>query len=346
MEGYKRFTRSDRCKLEGFLQAGISKKEIAKLLNKHISSIYREIKRGEYQRLDGATWLEETSYSSDIAQDKWEENLHAKGADLKIGNNIELANFLECIIMEEKYSPAAALAAAEKQGLQVTICVKTFYNYIDKGIFLHLTNKDLPVKGTQTRKNKKVRVQKRANAGTSIEQRDEKILEREEFGHWEMDTVVGKRNSKKALLVLTERKTRDELLFLLEEHKAANVVKVLDSLELKYGEHFSSLFKTITVDNGSEFAYFEEMQKSKLHEGDRTKIFYCHPYSSWERGSNENGNRLVRRHIPKGTNFDHYSQKEIDVIMEWMNSYPRRLLEFFSSGELFEEELKQLGIAA
>lgn len=346
MKGYKRFTRAERYKLEALLQAGVAKKEIAKILNKHISSIYREIKRGEYQKRDSATWKDITCYSPDIAQDKFDANQREKGVGLKIGNDIRYANFLEEIIINKKYSPDAALAEAKRQGFTMTICVKTLYSYIDKGIFLNLTNKDLPVKRNKSKKKKKVRVQKRANAGTSIEFRDEKILEREDFGNWEMDTVVGKRGSKKSLLVLTERLTRNELIFLLEEHKAANVVEVLDLLELKYGSCFPTLFKSITVDNGTEFSSFKELQKSKLFDGDRTKIYYCHPYSSYERGSNENCNKLIRRHIPKGTNLNGYTQKEIDVIMEWINQYPRRLFGYSSASELYQQELKKLGLSA
>lgn len=347
MKGYKRFTKAERYKLEALLQAGIKKQEIAKILNKHISSIYREIKRGEYKKLDSETWKEIPSYSPEISHSKYEANQREKGAGLKIGNDIEYANFIEHIIIEKRYSPDAALAEAKKHGFKMTICVKTLYSYISKGIFLNLTNKELPVKGKRKKKKKKVRVQKRAAAGTSIELRNEKILERTDFGNWEMDTVIGKRGkSKKSLLVLTERMTRYELIFLLNEHKAADVVNVLDFLELKYKNRFSELFKSITVDNGTEFSYFEEMQKSKLYECDRTKIYYCHPYSSYERGSNENCNKLIRRHIPKGINFDNHTQKEIDVIMEWINHYPRRLFDYSSAGELYQRELQQIGLAS
>ena len=132
---------------------------------------------------------------------------------------------------------------------------------IDKGIFLTITNKELPVKGRRKKKNKKVRRQARANAGTSIEKRPEDIDTREEFGHWEMDTVVGKRGeSKHSLLVLTERKTRNELIYLLYEHTTEQVCKRLDQLEAEWGERFGQVFKTITVDNGSEFADWEGMQ--------------------------------------------------------------------------------------
>lgn len=185
--------------------------------------------------------------------------------------------------------------------------------------------------------------QKRATKGESIENRPEEIDTRETFGHWEMDTVVGARGvSKKSLLVLTERKTRKEIIFLLKEHTAAAVVKALDRLERKTGAAFRKIFKTITVDNGSEFADWQGMERSKRNKKNRTKVYYCHPYSSWERGSNENQNKLVRRHIPKGVNFDDKTQGDIDNIAEWINNYPRRLFEYQSAEKLYNDELKKI----
>ena len=182
--------------------------------------------------------------------------------------------------------------------------------------------------------------QKRASKGESIENRPEEIDKREEIGHWEMDTVVGKQGvSKKSLLVLTERKTRKEIIILLKEHTAAAVVRALNGLERKLGKKFREIFKSITVDNGSEFADYEGMKTSRRSKMQRTQVYYCHPYSSWERGSNENQNKLVRRHIPKGTNFDDKTQSEINRMTEWINNYPRRIFDYKTSEQLFNEEL-------
>ena len=102
-------------------------------------------------------------------------------------------------------------------------------------------------------------------------------------------------------------------------------------------------FKTITVDNGVEFADFENMEKSIFNKDKkRTSIFYCHPYSSWERGSNENQNKLIRRHIPKGYDFDDKPHEEIQKIQDWINNYPRRKFNYMSSNELFEFELSKI----
>jgi IS30 family transposase len=247
---------------------------------------------------------------------------------------------IESKIIDEKYSPAAALMDIAQRGLkfQVTICATTLYSYIDKGIFLKLTNKNLPVKATRAKTYNRVR---RAHApkGDSIEQRPEEVDDRTTFGHWEMDTVKGKRDTKKVLLVLTERLTRQEVKMAMANNEAESVVKALNKLERRYGKMFSKVFLSITVDNGSEFANCDGMEKSCLRKGVRTKIYYCHPYSSWERGSNENQNRLIRRWIPKGAPIENYTDDEIEFIENWINNYPRAIFKGRSSAALYAEHI-------
>ncbi len=146
---FKHLTKSDRIKMEALLKAGHSKAEIAEQLHVHRSTVYREIKRGVYTALNSDLTQEER-YSPDIADDKYKENLKSKGGVLKIGNDIKFANYIENKIVNDGYSPAAVLGelkAKNREGeFSVTICVTTLYSYIDKGIFLRLTHKDLPVK--------------------------------------------------------------------------------------------------------------------------------------------------------------------------------------------------------
>lgn len=341
---FKQLTRADRLKIEALDKAGHGKKEIADQIGVHQSTIYRELQRGRYIHTN-SDLTEEERYSPDIAEEKYQQNLRDKEPDLKIGNDHELAEYIENKIAKDGYSPGAVLGEIKAKGLEfeTTISKPTLYSYIDKGIFLTLTNKDLPVKGVRKKKNKKVRTQSRAAAGDSIEKRPDDIDSREEFGHWEMDTVVGKKGeSKHSLLVLTERKTRDEIVVLLFEHTMQAVVRALDCIEKKWGDLFPEVFKTITVDNGTEFSDCKGIEKSILMDGNRTKVYYCHPYSSYERGSNENQNRLVRRKIPKGVNFDDKSIEEIQVVEDWINNYPREMFGWRTAAEMFQEELDKL----
>lgn len=191
----------------------------------------------------------------------------------------------------------------------------------------------------------------RAPAGESIEQRPEEIDEREEFGHWEGDTVYsgkGKRKTTRALLTLTERKTRKEIIIAIPNRKAETVVKALDALERKLGaRRFRAIFKSITFDNGTEFAAEEELERSCVNKRlPRTKVYFCHPYSSWERGTNENTNGMIRRRFPKGTNFAAVTNAQIAQAENWINNYPRKILGYKSSEIVFRECLRELGIAA
>ena len=294
-------------------------------------------------------YTETLSYSPNKAQMKAEENLKARGTQLKIGNDIAYANYIEDKIVNEDYSPAAVLGELKAQGKEgdfsVTVCVTTLYSYIDKGIFLKLSNKNLPVKKNKKRNYKKVqRQQKRAAAGESIDKRPKEIDTREEFGNWEMDSVLGKRGkSKNTLLVLTERKTRNEIIFKLPDHTDEAVVAALDRLERKWGaDMFKRVFKTITVDNGSEFADAEGLQRSIINEGEkRTKVYYCHPYSSWERGTNENINKMIRRWIPKGEDITLYTDQQIAYIEHWINAFPRKIFNFRSSRDMLRAEFQE-----
>ena len=213
---------------------------------------------------------------------------------------------------------------------------------------------ELPRHGKKKHKYKKVKKNKsasRAPAGESIEQRPEEIDGREEFGHWEGDTVYsgkGKRKTTRALLTMTERKTRKEIIIAIPNRKAETVVKALDALERKLGaRRFRAIFKSITFDNGTEFAAAEELERSCVNKHlPRTKVYFCHPYSSWERGTNENTNGMIRRRFPKGTNFAAVTNAQIVQAENWINNYPRKILGYKSSEIVFRECLRELGIAA
>lgn len=347
---YAHLSFTDRITLEALYKNKHNQTEIAAYLGVHKSTISRELRRGRYMRRNGKDYSEREEYSPDIAEKRYRENLGAKGPDLKIGNDYALAEYLEQKIVDDGYSPEAALASIRKSNcsFSVTISKQTLYRYIDIGVFNRLSNKNLPVKRDK-KKYKKVerKPPARASAGTSIEKRPEEIKDREEFGHWEMDTVKGKLGvSKKSLLVLTERKSRDEIITKLASHTTGAVVAVLDQLEKLWGDSFPTVFKSITVDNGVEFADCAGMERSALRDEKRTKLYYCHPYSSYERGSNEAQNRLIRRHIKKGSDFDRLPDAEIKRIEDWINNYPRRLFGYGTARQMFDHELAQLGLCA
>ena len=108
----------------------------------------------------------------------------------------------------------------------------------------------------------------------------------------------------------------------------------MNRLERKLGKGFEDTFKTITCDNGCEFLDFEGIEKSIRNKQNRTKVYFAHPYSSWERGTNENINKMIRRFVPKGVDISSYSDKDIERIQNWINNYPRRILGGLSANML------------
>ncbi len=346
MRTFKQLTFTDRLRIEKCLKQGMKKQEIADLLRVAPSTVYREIKRGSFNRLDGKTWKTFLTYSPEIAEQRYQTHLREKGTDLKIGKDHELASYIENTILSKHCSPAAIYGYAMQEGktFKTHISVPTIYSYIKKGVFLNLTQKALPRRGARKNYYKKVVKINRAPAGESIENRPEQIKTRKEFGHWEMDTVYsGKSKSTVALLVLTERKSRYENIIMVPNRKSETIVKALDNLERRLGaEKFRLIYKSITVDNGSEFAQADEIEKSCITDGLRTKLYFCHPYSSCERGSNENVNGMIRRRHPKGTNFAEVTQEEIKATEEWTNDYPRKIHGYKSAAMVYRECLEEI----
>ena len=160
----------------------------------------------------------------------------------------------------------------KKSEQRLTILRPNSGNSAIKGVSLRLTNADLPEKPKRKRPYHTVKTVKRAPKGESIEKRPAEVDVREDVGHWEMDTVYSKKkSSKKTLLVLTERKSRLPIMELMPDRTAESVVAALDRIERRFGSRlFRLIFRTITVDNGREFADVEQLEPSALTKGKRT----------------------------------------------------------------------------
>lgn len=322
---HKHILQKDRYVIEQMLKAKQTKENILAVIGCTSKTLEREIKRGTWQHLNGATYEYEEVYSWDVAQRRHEEKAKNKGRYAKINDMPELREFLEEQIKKQKYSPEAALSKAKEQGFIVEISVKTLYNNIDNNE-IDVNRKDLLRKDGW--KQNKENPRKAANnlKGESIENRPAAANDRSEYGHWEMDLIVSCKGGKGALLTLTERMKRQEIIIRLPNKTQRSVKRALDRLERRYGARFKEVFKTITVDNGSEFLDFESLEKSYRNNEKRFKMYFAHPYSSWERGSNENANGIIRRFFPKGTDFSKISIAKIQEVEDWINDYPRRIL--------------------
>ena len=343
----------DRCRIERMLNEGRSKKVIAHEIGCCLQTIYNELKRATYEHTETDLSVG-IRYSPELAEERYCKILDKKGRTPKLLLDPEQREYLGKLMIEKDYSPAAALMQAKADGkvfkYPVT-SVATIYTAIEKGYFEGLTLEMLPERGhhkMKPRRSVKANKQrKRAAKGTSIEQRPEHVELREEFGHWEMDSVIGMSTNKKTILVLTERKTRYERMLILKAHTADEVRKALNRLEQEYGSSFYEIFKSITVDNGSEFSDCYGMEKALYRKNKRTNVYYCHARSPQERGTNEVTNRMVRRVFPKGGDFDRILNRTAVKRAEvWINNYPRAKLDGKTAAQCFAHELNQLGVCA
>lgn len=341
---FKQLTYKDRVKIETlYNDQHLNYTQIGDILGKHRTTISRDIKQGLIEL--ETSYLPVWKYCAEVAQRRNEEKETAKGTNLKIGNDIKLANFIEKEIKEEKSSPEVIEYKIKQSQFTTTLCYKTIYNYIDKEI-LDVKRNDLTYgKYEKKEENKKEESDKiKPNKeGKTIHDRPEEIETRETIGHWEMDLVEGLRGQKEPyLLVLSERKTRKEIIELIPDKTAKSVGKALDRIERQLGVvKFRETFKTITTDNGAEFKNWETIEKSYTgSKKKRTNQYFADAYSSWQRGTNENINKMIRRFLPKKTSFKRLKQEDVKRIERWINNYPRKILKFKTSEEYYQEEMK------
>lgn len=328
----KYITENERYIIETMLKDGKNVKDIAVRIGKHFTTVYREIKRGTIILKD--THLRDyEQYCADVGQRKQEEKGHNKGIVLKIGSDFETMKKIENLIINQKYSPYAVSVELKKDESNVSLSTATIYSYIHNKVFKNISDKNLSYKVNKKDEKVKRRSYKMLDAKT-IEERSKDVLKRDVYGHWEMDTVVSGKNDTTCLLVLSERMTRQEIVKKMPNRKADTILNEINKIEraLTYPV-FKSIFKTITCDNGVEFAKYKDIEQSCTVVGKRTDLYFCHPFCSSERGTNENTNKLIRKFIPKGSSISKFSDDDIQAIEDFINNYPRKLFGGLSTNE-------------
>ena len=209
---------------------------------------------------------------------------------------------------------------------------KTIYRWIYQGYLANGNAKVLRRKGKSM--NGKETRGKLLNKGKSIRKRDKSVYKRKEFGHWEIDTVVsGLGKSKACFVTLAERKTRYYIAIKVE-NRTAQVVKNATIKALQgYPE---GAVKTITTDNGSEFAKWQEIEDEL-----KANVYFADPYCAWQKGTNENLNGLLREFYPKGRNLARVSAKTLAQNVAKINNRPKKVLNYKTPADLFEQELQK-----
>jgi transposase, IS30 family len=326
----KHLNRDERIQIEGLLKAKTAPSKIAALLGRDVRTIHREIRKGAVERIH-TDLTRSVVYNADRGQDVYDLNATAKGPQLKLGAHYKAAEFIRQQILEEKCSPEVVAHRMDAQKHGCAVCAKTIYSYINQGLIDGVSNESLWEKRKRRKRRRKAIVRqpkKHPARRKSIEKRPAEVNDRSVFGHWEIDLIVGGKKTRKTLIRKLPNKTQQ------------SVLKALAGIERSMGaESFRMVFKSITADNGSEFLDVEAMEQSALSKKRRTRLFYAHAYASWERGSNENGNRMIRRFIAKGRDISTFTRKQVQQIEEWINNYPRKILQFQTAEERYITEL-------
>lgn len=303
----KQITREQRYQIEAYIKAGITKDFIAGQLGIHRSSIYREIQRNSQKR---------GIYSAFYAQmycDERKERLKRKRFFDRVKEDI-----IKGYIEKEQWSPEQIVGYCTKNGVDM-VSHERIYQYIrqDKerggSLFKHLRHRlkhrKRPVGG------KHIPIRDRV----SIDDRPGVINNKERFGDWEIDTIIGK-EGKGAIVTIVERTT--SFLMMRKLPWGKNAESLADHVIDMLGP-YKNIVHSITSDNGTEFA-----EHMKISKGLETSFFFAHPYSSWERGLNEYTNKLIRQYIPKKSEFIHLNDRDIAEIQYKLNRRPRKNLNF------------------
>ena len=350
---YRHLTKNDRIKIESLINQKdkngkrlFNNTYIANYLGVHKSTISRELKNRKKEKMYIRTGKTKTMpYTAQYAQENADFKRGLSKGEYKLRRNKKLAKFIEDKIKIDKWAPDAIVGYMkthnyfELDGFE-SITTPTIYNAIRYGI--------INVKLEDTRRMKyKAEYEyhnksdlPKSKAEYSINNRPEEIDKRLYFGHFELDTVIGtSKGNHECLMTLTERKTRFEIIFKLKGKTAEEVVNKFSKMKEFMKIHYNKIFKSITTDNGTEFSDFLNIIKDT-----KTKIYFCHPYCSGEKGTNEKHNSIIRYFIPKGTLIEKYSCKDINKIAEWMNNYPRKILNYKTPLEALQEEFNDKSI--
>lgn len=308
---YTQLTEVERYQIEAYLKAGLTQTQIAHALGRSDSTISRELRRNRGQR------GYRPGQAQRFAEARQQHHSHTR---------IEPATWRRVEqLLREDWSPEQISLWLTANGRQ-PVSTEWIYQYIltDKS-----TGGDLHthLRCQKVRKKRYGRPDQRGQIANrvSIDERPACVERRQRIGDWELDTVIG-RPGGTVLVTALERKSRLSRIA-LAPNKTAEAVK---AAILTILTPIASSVKTLTYDNGKEFALHEQIAE-QLH----AKGYFAHPYHSWERGSNENTNGLIRQYLPKGTSFDDLTQEDMHFIMHRLNNRPRKCLDMNTPNQVF-----------
>lgn len=304
--GYAHLSDLERNCIAYYYQQGLSFSAIARLIERHVSTVSREIKRNQMKN-----GKYDPSYAQALANDRLREKRnHAKFTE-------EVAEEINVKLLQ-RWSPEEIYFRFRREKKEM-VSTSTIYRWIHQGIVgssEYLRRKGVPYK--------RWCVTNRMSGGKSIHEREESVKERKRIGDWEVDTIVGSKGTKPVILTLVDRKSRFLFAKWCKNRKALTITRGIVSL-LE-----NQRLYTITADNGNEFAGFHLVEKQL-----ETMVYFADPYCSWQRGTNENTNGLLREFIPKGTDIGTVTERQLQEYVKLINSRPRKILEYLTPEEVY-----------
>lgn len=350
---YHHLTNADRNKIQALVNQKNKKGKrifnnsyIATYLNVHRSTISRELnKRKSYRFMVRSGRSFEKPYNATDAHNNYLFKRGLSKGQYILRKYQIMANFITDKIKIDKWAPDAIIGFMKthnyfnKDGF-CSITTPTVYNAIRYGIIGVKIEDTRRMKYKTEYKYKEKSSLPDSKIPFSIELRPEEINNRSTFGHFEIDTLIGTRRGRhECLLTMTERKTRFEMIFKISAKNSENVVNKINQLKIFMNKQYNNIFKSFSTDNGTEFSNFMEIIKDT-----KTSIYFCHPYCSGEKGTNEKSNSMIRYFIPKKTLIENYTFDDINNIANWMNNYPRKILNYKTPLEVLLEEFDDKSI--
>jgi IS30 family transposase len=325
MGNYKRLTLRERIKISEQLACGKKKSQIACLLNRARSTVTRELKGWE----ENYDPLKAHEYASKLAGMRNETR--------KLEKNRRLKGYVMKKLILKQWSPEQIARRVQEEfpkDKTMRISHESIYTYIyllPRGELRRKLIKGLR-HGKKTRRRRKGKYDKRGKIKDmiSIEERPAEVEDRSIAGHWEGDLLMGK-GHQSALGTIVERKTRTLILVPLQGQDAFSVRQ---AFEKELSTLPGQVLRSLTYDRGKEMA-----EHKLFTENTRMRVYFCHPHSPWERGTNENTNGLLRQYFPKGTDFNKITRQEVKRVQDLMNDRPRKVLNWAKPHEVFKNEI-------
>lgn len=321
MSDYTHLTLKERKKLFAYLQMNLPVTEIAKRMGRHRSTIYREINRNS----------ENKYYTPCVANTMMKARY--SGRPKKIHPDTALYHYI-MIKLKKGWSPEQISGRLKFENKPYYVCHETIYQYIYQRSY-----KDMYSLLIRKKPRRSKRYGRKHGSGKylyikSIHDRSSKIESRDILGHWEGDTIAFASSKYQNITTLVERKTRFIMLRKNNDRKTNTVMPTITDVINKYPR---KMWQTLTLDQGSEFANFYEIEKQT-----KCITYFCDPHSPWQRGSNENTNGRLRRFLPRTAEISKITQTELDKLSKNLNNTPRKCLGFMTPKEALSQECKSI----